>query len=86
MGIFSRKLVVHRFSRDVFLFKKGIENQFTLAGELQLMLPEMLFQHPYLLRMLGHSAGHTSSREVIKDQTRHMVKGMQVRRYAQEQV
>ena len=62
MGIFSRKLVVHRFRRDVFLLKKGIENQFTLAGELQLMLPEMLFQHPDLLQMLGHSAGHTSSR------------------------
>ncbi len=62
MGIFSRKLVVHRFRRDVFLFEKGIENQFTLARELQLVLPEMLFQHPYLLRMLGHSAGPASCR------------------------
>jgi hypothetical protein len=62
MGIFSRKLVVHRFRRDVLLFEKGIENHFTLARELQLVLAEMLFQHPYLLRVLRHSTGPASCR------------------------
>ena len=54
MRIFSRKLVVHLFRRDVFLLEKGIEDQFTLSGKLQLMLSEMLFQPLHLFRMLGH--------------------------------
>lgn len=54
MRIFSRKLVVHLFRRDVFLLEKGIEDQFTLAGKLQLMLSEMLFQPLHFFRMLGH--------------------------------
>ena len=54
MRIFSRKLVVHLFRRDVFLLEEGVEDQFTLAGELQLMSAEVLFQHPNLFRILGH--------------------------------
>lgn len=42
--IFSRQLVIHLFSRDVFLLQKGIENQFTLPGKFELMFPEMFLQ------------------------------------------
>lgn len=49
--IFSRQLVIHFFSRDVLLLQKGIENQFTLPGKLELMLPEMLLQDSHFFGM-----------------------------------
>jgi hypothetical protein len=54
MRIFSRQLMIHLLRRDVLLLEKRIEDQFALAGELQLMLPEVLFQHLHLFRMSGH--------------------------------
>ena len=52
--VFSRELVVEVFRGDVFLLEKGIEDQFTLAGDLQLVFPEMLLQYPHFSGMLGH--------------------------------
>jgi len=49
--IFASQLVVHRFSRDVLLLEKCVEDQFTLACELQLVLPEVLLQDPHFLGM-----------------------------------
>jgi len=54
MRIFSSKLVVHLFCRDMFLLEKGIEDQFTLAREFQLVLSEVFFQHLHLFRMFTH--------------------------------
>lgn len=54
MRVFSRQLMVHRFRRDVLLLEKGVQDQLTLASELQLMLPEVLFQHLHLFRMFRH--------------------------------
>ena len=54
MRIFSSKLVVHLFCRDVLLFEKSIEDQFTLASEFQLMLSEVFFQHLHLFIMFTH--------------------------------
>lgn len=54
MRIFSSELVVHLFRRDVFLLEKGIEDQFTLAREFQLVLSEVFFQHLHLFRMFTH--------------------------------
>jgi hypothetical protein len=52
--IFSRKLVIEVFRGDVFLFQEGVQNQFTLSGELQLVFPEMLLQYPHFSGVLGH--------------------------------
>jgi hypothetical protein len=55
MRVFSRKLMIHLFRRDVFLLEERVENQFTLAGEFQLMLSEMLLEHLHLFRVLWHN-------------------------------
>lgn len=52
--IFARQLVVHRFSRDMFLLQKGIEDQFTLSRKFELMLSKMLFQDPHFFDMFRH--------------------------------
>ncbi len=39
MRILACQLVIHGLSRDVFLFQKGVEDQFTLARELELVPP-----------------------------------------------
>ena len=54
MRIFPRKLVIHLFRRDVFLLEEGIEDQFTLTSDLQLMLIEVLFQRLHLFRVFKH--------------------------------
>jgi hypothetical protein len=52
--IFASQLVVHCFSRDVLLLEKCVEDQFTLACELQLMFPEVLLQDSHFFGMFGH--------------------------------
>ncbi len=47
--------MVEIFRGDVFLSKKSVQDQFTLAGELELMLSEVLFQHPHFFCMLRHA-------------------------------
>ena len=41
MRIGLRQLVIHSFRGNVFLPKEGVQNQFTLAGELELMLAQV---------------------------------------------
>lgn len=54
--IFASQLVVHLFRRDVFLLEKGVEDQLALAGVLQLVLPEVLFQDAHFFLVFRH--GH----------------------------
>lgn len=54
MRIFTSQLVVHLFSCDVFLLEKGVEDQFPLASELQLVLPEMFLQDSHFFGMFRH--------------------------------
>ncbi len=63
MGVLSRQLVVHRFCCDVLLLKKGVEYQFTLAGEFELVLPEMLLQDSHFFGVFGHYGVRASCRE-----------------------
>lgn len=51
MRIFFGELVIHLLGRDVFLFQKRVEDEFTLTGELQLMLAEVLFERLHFFRM-----------------------------------
>jgi hypothetical protein len=55
MRVFSGQLVVHLFRRDVFLFQEGIEDEFALTRELQLMFSQVLFQELHLFCMFGHN-------------------------------
>ena len=54
MRIFFGQLVVHLFGGDVFLLKERIEDEFTLASELELVLAEVRFQRLHLFRMFRH--------------------------------
>lgn len=55
MRIFLRQLMVHRFSRDVFLSQKRSQDQFTLASQLQLMLGQMLAKDVHLFEIFTHA-------------------------------
>jgi hypothetical protein len=52
--ILAGQLVVHLFSRDVFLFQKGIEDQFTLPCKFELVLSKMLLQDTHFFGMFRH--------------------------------
>lgn len=52
--IFARQMVVHLFSRDVFLLQKGIKDQLTLPRKFKLVLPKMLLQDSYFFGIFGH--------------------------------
>ena len=52
--ILAGELVVHLFSRDVFLFQKGIEDQFTLPCKFELMLPKMFLQDSHFFGVFRH--------------------------------
>ncbi len=54
MGILPRQLVVHLFSRDMFLFQKCVEDQFALASKLQLVLSKMLLENFHFFGMFRH--------------------------------
>ena len=53
--IFARQLVVHFFRCDVLLLEKCVKDQLALAGVLQLVLPEVVFQNAHFFLMLRHS-------------------------------
>ncbi len=61
MRIFSRQLMVHFFSGDVFLLQECVEDQLALAGEFQLMFPQVFLQHRHFFCMFGHGASPSSS-------------------------
>ena len=52
--VFLGELMVHRLRCDVFLLQKGTQDQLALAGQLQLMLFEVLLEHLHLLGGLIH--------------------------------
>ena len=52
MRIGLRQLVIHGFRGNVLLPEECVQNQFTLAGELELMLAQVLLQGLHLLHML----------------------------------
>lgn len=74
--IFARQLMVHRFSRDVFLLQKGIEDQFTLPRKFELVLPKVLLQDPHFLGMFRHHNEIKPPRSGIKDETEQPVKSV----------
>lgn len=51
MRIGLRQLVIHGFCGNVFLPEEGVQNQFALASELELMLAQMLLQGLHFLYM-----------------------------------
>ena len=52
MRIGLRQLVIHGLRGDVLLLEEGGQNHFTLAGELELMLAQVLLQGRHFLYML----------------------------------
>jgi len=45
------QLVIHSLRGNVLLSKEGVQNQFTLPGELELMLTQVLFQGLHFFHM-----------------------------------
>lgn len=76
--IFARQLVVHRFGRDVFLFQKGIEDQFALPRKFELVLPEMFLQNPHFFDMFHHHDQIEPPGWRIKDETERPVKSVSI--------
>ncbi len=56
MRVFLSELMVHGLGRDVFLSKKRRQNQLALAGQLQLMLGQMLAKHLHFFEGFAHGA------------------------------
>ena len=52
MRIGFRQLVIHGLRGNVLLPEERVQNQFTLACELELMLAQVLLQGPHFLHML----------------------------------
>lgn len=79
--IFARQLMVHLFSRDVFLLQEGIEDQFTLPCKFELVLPKMLLQDTHFFGMFRHHDEIKPPRSGIKDETEQPVKSVCSNRY-----
>ncbi len=75
MRIGLRQLVIHGLRSNVLLPEEGTQNQFTLSGELELMLAQMLPQGLHFFYMLIRH-NHVSERGLIKDETATPVKGV----------
>lgn len=54
MRVFFRELMVHGLGRDVFLSKKRRQDQLALAGQLQLMLGQVLAKHLHFFEGFAH--------------------------------
>jgi hypothetical protein len=52
--ILARELMVQLFRGDMFLLEKGVKNEFALAGVLELMLPQVVFEDAHFFLMLRH--------------------------------
>jgi hypothetical protein len=72
MRIGLRQLVIHGLRGNVLLLEEGAQNQFTLAGELKLMLAQVLLQRPHFLDML--ICHHEPPMGIIKDEFVQLVK------------
>jgi hypothetical protein len=73
MRIGLRQLVIHGLRGNVFLPEEGVQNQFTLASELELMLTQMLLQGLHFLYM-GSCQGWPPI-GLIRNETVRLVKG-----------
>lgn len=72
--IFAGQLVVHLLSCNMLLLEKCIEDQFTLACKLQLVLPEVLLQGSHFFDMFGHGDETDPPGAGIKDEMKRPVK------------
>lgn len=77
MRIGLRQLVIHGFCRNMFLPEEGVQNQFALAGELELMLTQVLLERFHFFHMLIRHDGPPMG--LIKDETAQLVKGLRCR-------
>ena len=67
MRIGFRQLVIHGLRGNVLLPEERVQNQFTLAGELELMLAQVFFQRLHFLHMRIRQDGPPI--RLIKDET-----------------
>ena len=67
MRVGFRQLVIHGLSGNVFLPEEGVQNQLTLASELELMLAQMFLQGLHFLHMCICQDGPPTG--FIKDET-----------------
>lgn len=72
--ILAGQLVVHLFGCNVLLLEKCIEDQFTLACKLQLVLPEVLLQSSHFFDMFRHGDETNPPGAGIKDEMKRLVK------------
>ena len=77
--ICASQLVVHRFSRDVLLLEKCVEDQFTLPRKFELVFPKMLLQDPHFFGMFRHHDETEPPRSGIKDETEQPVKSVRIK-------
>ena len=77
MRIGLRQLVIHGLCGNVLLPEEGVQNQFTLAGELELMLAQVFLQGLHFLYMGICQDGPPMG--LIKDETAQLVKGSHAR-------
>lgn len=54
MRVFLCELMIHGLGRHVFLSKKGRQDQLALAGQLQLMLGQVLAKHLHFFEGFAH--------------------------------
>ena len=78
MRIGLRQLVIHGLRGNMFLPEEGVENQFTLAGELELMLAQVVLQGLHFLYMCICQDGPPMGS--LKTKLTQLVKGLQAAR------
>jgi len=71
------QLVIHRLRGNVLLPEERVQNQFTLSGELELMLTQVFLQGLHFFHMCICQEGPPM--ESIKDETAQLVKGVYMR-------
>src|SRR5574341_1366406 len=75
MGVALRQLVVHRFRRNMFLAKKGTEDQFALACELELVFGQVVFQGVHLFRIFARRHDQPPTGSSLKTNLRSRSRG-----------
>jgi hypothetical protein len=80
MRILASQLVVHLFGCNMLLLEECVEDQFTLAREFQLVLPEVLLQDTHFFDMFGHGDETVPPGAGIKDEIKQRVKSVPANR------
>ncbi|CUS38654.1 hypothetical protein COMA2_50201 [Candidatus Nitrospira nitrificans] len=78
--ILAGQLVVHLLGRNMLLLEECVEDQFTLACELQLVLPEVFLQDTHFFDMFGHGNEAAPPGAGIKDEMKRRVKSVSANR------